>query len=69
MDISFLVRHGKQSVFFTAITEVDISFVEASGSNLLQLALAGRSTAICLELVRRGVDVNGKNRDGETPLH
>jgi len=53
----------------TLLKGVDINVLDEENRNLLQEAIAWERNDICVELIRREIDVNHKDPQGLTPVH
>jgi ankyrin repeat protein len=62
------LRTSNGAEFFQDST-LDLAVRGTNGQTLLHEAIAHRKTAIAIELIGRGADVNAVNKKGETPLH
>jgi ankyrin repeat protein len=81
MDINVLTNKKKPSLFFvhpdniesflSITTEIDIHYTTPAGDNILHLLTAHEKPNLyALELlIERGVNINQRNKTGNTPLH
>lgn len=69
MDLFQNVRLNEEREFFSNIDKVDINIVSQSGGNLLHTAVASKNVKLALELIKRGINVNHPDSQGQTPLH
>lgn len=64
------VRVNSESDFMNWLNSAgDINITDKSLNNLLQIAISYNRPQICIELIKRNIDCNNQNIDGETSLH
>jgi len=63
------IRLNDNSLYKELILSTSINILNEYDQNLLQEAIAFGETLIGMDLIKRGIDVNHKDRDGQTPLH
>jgi hypothetical protein len=69
MYIFEAVRAHNTDYFFAHIDATDVNTTDAFGGNLLHVAAAHGRHDIARELIRRDINLNCQNREGQTPLH
>lgn len=69
MDVFQVVRRNSEAEFYSVIGTIDINVANEFGQNLLHEAVAAKNTKFGLELIKRGIDVNHQDSQGQTPLH
>ncbi len=69
MDLVEAVQHGRMDSVVTMFEHGNDIFINHNGVSLVHIAAKHHQLA-CLEfLIKRGLDINLKNDNGETPLH
>ena len=63
------VRLNDIAIYNELILFTDVNILNENNQNLLQEALAFGNTLIGMDLIQRGIDVNHRDRYGQTPLH
>jgi uncharacterized protein len=68
-DVYTLARFGDFEAFKRKFVKEEINATDKFGSSLLHKSISGRQFDISLFLLRNGIDVNIKAKEGYTALH
>jgi ankyrin repeat protein len=67
--LSKLVMEEGVSAFLTEYEEEDSLYDDYSKVSLLHMAVASGTTEMIQHLIERGIPINVRDKDGNTPLH
>jgi len=65
----YAITSQSTDLFQSILAKSDINSRDAEGDTLLQLAVQRGNEPIIQILLAKGIDINGRNNDGETALH
>lgn len=68
-DVFTAIRLNDTSKYYELILSNNINVLNDNKRNLLHVAIAFKNIEICRDLIERGIDVNHKDYNGQTPLH
>lgn len=64
-----MVRFNESENYYSNIDDIDIDILNEYSQNLLHHAVAKDRVEIAVDLIARGINVNQKDYNGQTPLH
>jgi ankyrin repeat protein len=64
-----IVRLNNLDQYFSLIEKININILNEYNLNLLHEAIAYQNNDIAIDLIKRGIDLDHRDKDGKTPLH